>query len=260
MHTYRNPRARALAFVSLFLAATLATPALSASAEDAATPEPPVASTITTNSPTSGLEPGGAVVTITGTGFTGTTSVAFGSVAATKFTVVSDTRITAISPELDADSYQLAVTTAAGTTTAGAFVVRSYADEVLRLVNDARGTKRKCGSTTYKAVPKLRADATLAKVATAHSKDMAAHSFFSHSSRNGDSPFDRMGAAGYKYSSAGENIAAGYRTPSSVVKAWLKSKGHCKNIMKRSYTELGVGYAEGGYYGTYWTQDFGNPR
>ena len=50
------------------------------------------------------------------------------------------------------------------------------------------------------------------------------------------------------------------RTSSSVVKAWLKSPGHCRNIMKANYTELGVGYATGGYYGTYWTQDFGTPR
>ena len=30
--------------------------------------------------------------------------------------------------------------------------------------------------------------------------------------------------------------------------------------MNRKFTELGVGYATGGYYGSYWTQDFGNPR
>ncbi len=136
----------------------------------------------------------------------------------------------------------------------------SFEAEVLRLVNVARSSARKCGSSRFKAAPALRADALLAKVATAHSEDMARHSYFSHDSRNGRSPFDRMKKAGYRYDSAGENIAAGFRTPASVVKAWLKSVGHCKNIMRRSFTELGVGYATGGRYGTYWTQDFGNPR
>jgi uncharacterized protein YkwD len=106
----------------------------------------------------------------------------------------------------------------------------------------------------------LRTDATLAKVALAHSQDMADHNYFSHDSRNGSSPFQRMKRAGYNYSSAGENIAAGFRSPASVVKAWLASPGHCKNLMNRSYDEIGVGYATGGIYGTYWTQDFGNPR
>jgi uncharacterized protein YkwD len=219
-----------------------------------------VASSITAISPANGIEPGGAVVTISGKNFTGATAVAFGTVAATKFSVVSASTITAISPVLDAGTYQLSITTPAGTTTGGRFTVRTIEDEVLRLVNDARASKRKCGSTTYKAVRALRPDAKLAKLAAAHSSDMAAHNYFSHESRNGDSPFDRMADAGYRYSSAGENIAAGYRTPSSVVKAWLKSPGHCRNIMKRSYTELGVGFASGGYYGSYWTQDFGNPR
>ncbi len=260
MHTCRTLRARALAFVTLTLVATLSTPNSPALADDAVTPDPVVAATISRVSPAAGLVPGGAVVTISGAHFTGATAVAFGAVAATRFTVTSDTTISAISPVLEAGTHQLAVTTAAGTTTAGTFVVRTLEDEVLRLVNDARSTKRKCGSTTYKAVPALRADAKLARVAAAHSRDMAAHNYFSHASRNGDSPFDRMKEAGYRYSSAGENIAAGYRTPSSVVKAWLKSPGHCKNIMRRGYTELGVGFAAGGYYGSYWTQDFGTPR
>jgi len=242
------PSSCGLAYAVIFVGALLA-----------ATTGVVAASVISSFSPTSGLEPGGAVVTITGKSFTGATAVAFGSVAATKFTVTSDTSITAISPVLDAGTYQLAVTTVAGTTTAGSFVVRSYADEVLRLVNDARDTKRKCGSTTYKAVPALRSSAKLAKVATAHSKDMAAHNFFSHSSRNGDSPFDRMADAGYKYSSAGENIAAGYASVTTVVQGWLDSPGHCTTLMGANYQDFGAScrYQAGSTYRYYWTTDFG---
>ena len=145
-------------------------------------------------------------------------------------------------------------------TTGATSTVRTFEQEVLRLTNAARSAKRKCGSKTYKAVPALRWDATLAKVAAAHSRDMAAKNYFSHTSKSGTSPFDRMKAAGYRYDYAGENIAAGYASPKSVVNGWLKSTGHCKNIMNRNFTELGVGYATGGYYGSYWTQDFGNPR
>jgi hypothetical protein len=48
--------------------------------------------------PQSGPQAGGTVVTLTGTGFTGATSVSFGTTAGTSVTVVSDTRITVVSP------------------------------------------------------------------------------------------------------------------------------------------------------------------
>ncbi|MFP3338704.1 CAP domain-containing protein, partial [Micrococcus sp. SIMBA_131] len=58
------------------------------------------------------------------------------------------------------------------------------------------------------------------------------------------------------YRSAGENIAAGQATPEEVVKAWMNSEGHRKNILNPGYTEIGVGYISGGSYGHYWTQMF----
>ena len=53
---------------------------------------------VTGLSPSSGPAAGGTLVTITGTGFTGATAVDFGTTAATNFTVVSSTEITADSP------------------------------------------------------------------------------------------------------------------------------------------------------------------
>jgi hypothetical protein len=57
--------------------------------------------TVTAISPTHGPLNGGTLVTITGTNFTGATTVGFGSVATTGFTVVSDTEITATTPMED---------------------------------------------------------------------------------------------------------------------------------------------------------------
>jgi large repetitive protein len=56
------------------------------------------APTITSISPGSGPTSGGTVVTITGTNFTGATTVLFGATSATSITVVSSTTITATSP------------------------------------------------------------------------------------------------------------------------------------------------------------------
>jgi uncharacterized protein YkwD len=88
---------------------------------------------------------------------------------------------------------------------------------------------------------------------------MAKKDYFSHTGKDGRSPFDRMTDAGYAYSAAAENIAAGQRTPADVVKGWMNSAGHKANILNCTYSEIGVGYAKGGSYGTYWTQDFGKP-
>jgi len=39
--------------------------------------------------------------------------------------------------------------------------------------------------------------------------------------------------------------------------SWMNSAGHKANILNCAHTELGVGYATGGTYSSYWTQDFG---
>ena len=71
--------------------------------------------TVTSISPTSGPTAGGSTVTITGTDFTGATKVAFGPLAATSYTVVSSTEITAVSPPQAASLRNIFVTTPSGT-------------------------------------------------------------------------------------------------------------------------------------------------
>ncbi len=90
-------------------------------------------------------------------------------------------------------------------------------------------------------------------VAEAKSVDMARNNYFSHTSPTYGSPFDQMRAAGISYRAAGENIAQGQRTPQQVVQAWMDSPGHRQNIMNASYTHIGVGFVQNGYY---WTQQF----
>ncbi len=65
-------------------------------------------------SPTQGPPAGGNTVTLTGSGFTGATSVLFGSTPATSFTVVSSTQITATAPP-GTGTVQITVVTPGGT-------------------------------------------------------------------------------------------------------------------------------------------------
>jgi hypothetical protein len=71
--------------------------------------------TITSINPTQGGTAGGTTVTITGTGFTGATAVMFGATAATSFTVVNDTTITAVSPAGVNGVVRISVVTPIGT-------------------------------------------------------------------------------------------------------------------------------------------------
>jgi hypothetical protein len=66
-------------------------------------------------SPKKGPPTGETTVNITGSGFTGATSVMFGSVPAMGFTVNSDTSITAVSPAEAAMTVDVTVTGPGGT-------------------------------------------------------------------------------------------------------------------------------------------------
>ena len=73
--------------------------------------------TLTSISPARGVTAGGEAVTLTGTGFTGTTGVFFGGAAATSFNVVSDTQIDAITPARNPGPVDVVVTNADGSAT-----------------------------------------------------------------------------------------------------------------------------------------------
>ncbi|MEM9461641.1 MAG: CAP domain-containing protein [Myxococcota bacterium] len=132
--------------------------------------------------------------------------------------------------------------------------------QILDLTNQVRQAGRDCGSQgVFPPVPPLTADPALRCAARVHALDMDARNYFAHNSPEGETPWERMNNAGYSWSSAAENIAAGNATAQATVDQWLNSDGHCANIMSASNTELGVGYVAGGPYGTLWVQVFGSP-
>ncbi len=138
---------------------------------------------------------------------------------------------------------------------------QTFEKQVLTLVNKARAKKRKCGAKTYAAAKALKWNAKLALAAERHSKDMSVRNYFSHTSKSGKSPYARIKATGYRYRAAAETLAAGYATPSAVVNGWLKSPGHCKIVMSKSYTQVGIGfYSGGGKYRHYTTANFAKPK
>ncbi|MEV0909749.1 CAP domain-containing protein [Streptomyces hokutonensis] len=122
------------------------------------------------------------------------------------------------------------------------------ADKVVELTNAERAGA---------GLRPLAVDPLLAAAAQAHSADMVARAFYSHTSPDGSQPWDRAATAGSRRRTIGENIACGQRSPAEVVEGWMNSPGHRANILKPDFTHIGIGFAGGGQMGTYWTQLFG---
>jgi uncharacterized protein YkwD len=105
-------------------------------------------------------------------------------------------------------------------------------------------------------LPRLKASGQLDRSAQSWTDFMVDHGDFSHGPNFGQ----RLTAVGFHWSRAGENIATGFPTAGSVVSAWMRSPGHCRNILAPTFAELGVGVSRRGIgdaRGGTWTQDFG---
>ena len=134
----------------------------------------------------------------------------------------------------------------------------AWEEEVVVLVNQARAQPRKCGTKSFAAAGPLSMNGGLRCASRVHSADMASKNYFSHTDLQGKSPGWRIAQTCYGSSFVGENIAGGYASPQKAVEGWLKSPGHCANIMNPAYKGIGVGYTTGGKYKNTWTQTFGN--
>jgi uncharacterized membrane protein required for colicin V production len=109
------------------------------------------------------------------------------------------------------------------------------ADEVFRLVNDARAQA---------GVPPLAWSNSLAVVAMGHVMDMYTNGFISHVSPTTGTVADRVRAARISLSVVGENLALA-ATPRSIHAALMDSDGHRANILRTSFDRIGVAAVDG---------------
>lgn len=122
----------------------------------------------------------------------------------------------------------------------------SLEEQVVELVNEERWD--------YGQLPPLKQVSELDSAAGDHSSAMAVEDFFAHCDLvTLKSPWTRMVDAGYFWSWAGENIAAGSSTAAGVMNIWVNSPGHYASIISTEFREIGVGHA-------YQSGDQGNVR
>jgi len=153
---------------------------------------------------------------------------------------------------------------------------------VLELVNRARANPQAeadrygiglndglaAGTITSDPKQPLTPNQALENAATAHTLDMLARDFFSHTNPDGRTASQRATDAGYNWNLVGENIAyqsSGSTNREPVVlshhQGLFESPGHRRNILNSNYRELGAGERWGNYTGfnvSMLTELFGN--
>lgn len=132
---------------------------------------------------------------------------------------------------------------------------------VLQRINALRAAGAVCGASSYVAADPLRWNVQLLKAAQSHSSDMAGNNYFSHSSPKGGTMAQRVQASGYTFTRLGENIAAGQATASATLDGWMKSPGHCQNLMNPAFEDVALACVrtDQSRYRQYWTMNLGRP-
>ena len=120
-------------------------------------------------------------------------------------------------------------------------VLYSYSYKVLTLINKERKKKK---------LSQLKMTQGLLSVANRRAAEISL--YYAHSRPNGEKNPFKM----YKWKHyVGENIALNQQTPEQVVKCWMNSPPHKKNILNKKFNSVGIGcFKVNGYI--YWEQFF----
>ncbi len=99
----------------------------------------------------------------------------------------------------------------------------------------------------------LSINSRLTAAAQGHSDYMAREQIMAHVGAGSTDGGQRISNAGYRWTTWGENVAAGQKTPAEVMAAWMNSSGHRANILQNRMVEIGVAATEGSNGVVYWT-------
>ena len=139
-----------------------------------------------------------------------------------------------------------------GSLPAAAATLDAQESDLLAAVNSFRGAR---------GLARLAVSDTLTFASKWMATDMAVFDYFSHTSRDGRAPVQRMTDAGYPgpQTYTGENIAAGYASANEVLNGWINSPAHYAVLTNPNYRAIGVGraYTDASTYHTYWVMDVG---
>jgi uncharacterized protein YkwD len=111
-------------------------------------------------------------------------------------------------------------------------------------------------------VAPLHLDSHLSSAAQHHAEDMLARGYFAHASPEGRTIDHRAATAWYSFHLLGENLAEGQLSAEQVVRAWMESPDHRRNLLDHAFLHMGLGLAFGETpqgFQIKWVQTFGHP-
>lgn len=110
-------------------------------------------------------------------------------------------------------------------------------ESLVELTNETR-TRHELGRLVW--------DDTAARIARRHAEDMVVRGYFDHVAPDGTTLGDRVAAGGLTvFRAVGENLGMGSRDPRTLMRLWMESGGHRRNILDRRFTHVGIGYVPG---------------
>ncbi len=108
----------------------------------------------------------------------------------------------------------------------------------------------------------MRWNDQLQRAAEVHVRDMArGGGSIGHTGSDGSTVALRTEGAGYRWTSVGENVAAGRATASATLAQWMASPGHCNNIMNPAFVDVAVAgqHQPASTYKHYWVMVLARP-
>lgn len=112
------------------------------------------------------------------------------------------------------------------------------AEQILVLTNEIRKNYN---------LPELTFNKKLETAAKNKAQYILNNNYFSHTGIEGQTFSSWIKEADYKYSRVGENLAINYNKAEDIIKAWLESPSHRKNILNPLYKDIGVALIPGTY-------------
>jgi uncharacterized protein YkwD len=110
-------------------------------------------------------------------------------------------------------------------------------ESLVELTNEVRAQYQK---------GRLEWDEPAARIARRHAIDMVERNYFDHVAPDGTTLGDRVAAGGLTvFRAVGENLGMGSRDPRTMMRLWMESGGHRRNILDQRFTHVGIGYVPG---------------
>lgn len=129
----------------------------------------------------------------------------------------------------------------------------AYASAEARIFDLINGERQRNG------LRPLVLNAELDRMAKIQAANMAYFQRMSHTLPDAQLPAlsDRARYVGYPYGEIAENVALGYQNPEAVVRGWMNSSGHRRNILNSGVVETGIAIARSSSGNLYYCQVFG---